>query len=315
MTHLINIFRHNFLKKLIAVVVAFFMWVFVMNDQDPPTEDSYTVPLTISNQPHELVPIYNEKMIKVTLRAPRSYFVKYDTNAFRVYANLEGIGEGSHKVDLQIVKPQGFETVEISPAKVDITLDPLIERLMPIEILTSGNIAQDAAVKEIHKSIESVTIVGAKSFVERVDKVFGTLNLNSNSSSFETQIPLNITDAKGDSLPPSVHVVPSVITVAVDIESGVKKKIVPIIADISVVADGWELTNITSNPAQVEIVGVDSVINPMVMIKTVPFTVQTGQRVFKGTLKLDIPEGVTIPIDEVEVTANVVRKPVMRDGN
>ena len=62
-----------------------------------------------------------------------------------------------------------------------------------------------------------------------------------------------------------------------------------------------------------EITGVESVINPIVTLRTVPFTVQTGQRVFKGTLKLDVPEGVTVPNDEVTVTASVIRKPVMRD--
>ena len=314
MRQVINIFRRNLLKKIIALIVAFIMWIFVMNDQDPPTEDDYDVPLTISNQPYELIPIFQEKIIKLRVRAPRSYFVKYDTNAFRVYANLEGMGEGVHQIDLQVITPQGFEVVDKTPESVRITLDPLIERRMPIEILTTGNIAQDAAVKEINKSIDSVTVVGPKSFVERVDKVFGTLNLNNNASSFEIQVPMNAVDNKGDALPPSVHVVPSVITVGVDVESGVRKRIVPVIPNLSV-ADGWELTKITSDPPQVEVVGTESAISSIITIRTVPFTVQTGQRVFKGTLKLEIPEGVTIPVEEVNVTASVIRKPVIRDGN
>ena len=314
MRQVINIFRRNLLKKIIALIVAFIMWIFVMNDQDPPTEDDYDVPLTISNQPYELIPIFQEKIIKLRVRAPRSYFVKYDTNAFRVYANLEGMGEGVHQIDLQVITPQGFEVVDKTPESVRITLDPLIERRMPIEILTTGNIAQDAAVKEINKSIDSVTVVGPKSFVEHVDKVFGTLNLNNNASSFEIQVPMNAVDNKGDALPPSVHVVPSVITVGVDVESGVRKRIVPVIPNLSV-ADGWELTKITSDPPQVEVVGTESAISSIITIRTVPFTVQTGQRVFKGTLKLEIPEGVTIPVEEVNVTASVIRKPVIRDGN
>lgn len=314
MRQVINVFRRNLLKKIIALIVAFIMWIFVMNDQDPPTEDDYDVPLTISNQPYELIPIFQEKIIKLRVRAPRSYFVKYDTNAFRVYANLEGMGEGVHQIDLQVITPQGFEVVDKTPESVRITLDPLIERRMPIEILTTGDIAQDAAVKEINKSIDSVTVVGPKSFVERVDKVFGTLNLNNNASSFEIQVPMNAIDNKGDALPPSVHVVPSVITVGVDVESGVRKRIVPVIPNLSV-ADGWELTKITSDPPQVEVVGTESAISSIITIRTVPFTVQTGQRVFKGTLKLEIPEGVTVPVEEVNVTASVIRKPVIRDGN
>ena len=33
---ILNVFRRNFLQKLIALIAAFCMWVFVMADQDPP---------------------------------------------------------------------------------------------------------------------------------------------------------------------------------------------------------------------------------------------------------------------------------------
>lgn len=314
MTQIINIFRHNLLKKLIALFAAFCMWIFVMEDQDPPIEGNYNVPLTISNAPYELIPIFAEKTVLVEVSAPRSNFVKYSANAFRVYANLEGMGEGSHRITPQVVMPQGFELIETTPATIDIKLDPLVERQMPTEISATGTIAQDAAVKEIRKSMDTVTVVGPKSFVDTVDKVFGTLNLNNNASSFEIQVPMNAVDKEGNVLPPSVHVVPSVITVAVDVESGIKKRIVPIIPELSV-AEGWELTKITVDPAQIEVVGSESAISSIITLKTVPFTVQTGQRLFKGKLKLDVPEGVTVKENEVTVSASVIRKPVIRDGN
>ena len=48
MMRLIDLFRHNALKKIIALVAAFCMWLFVMMEQDPEIEDTYTVPLTMS---------------------------------------------------------------------------------------------------------------------------------------------------------------------------------------------------------------------------------------------------------------------------
>ena len=184
---------------------------------------------------------------------------------------------------------------------------------MPIELVTAGAVAQDAAVKDIQKSMEFVTVVGPKSFVEQAAKVVGTLNLNGNTSSFEQQIPMKAIDAKGNVVN-RVRVVPSVITVAIDIESGLKRRIVPVVPELSVV-DGWELTKITVEPAQMEITGADNVINSIVTLRTVPFTVQTGQRVFKATLRLEVPDEVTVKTNEVTVSAEVVRKPVMRDTN
>ena len=313
MTQIINLFRRNFLKKLIALIAAFCMWVFVMTDQDPAITGSYTVPLTMSNVPYEYFALCEEKTVRIETRAPRSYFVKYNANAFRVYANLENLGEGDYKITPQVVMPQGFELVEADPPIINVKLDPLIERQMPIEIVTNGEVASDSSIKEIQKSMDIVTIVGPKSFVERVKRVFGTVNLTGNASSFETQITMNAVDENAN-LVPRVRAVPSVITVNVDLESGVKKRIVPIVPELSVV-DGWELTKITAEPAQIEIVGNESAINSIFMIKTVPFTVQTGQRLFKGTLKLNVPEGVQVSIDEVTVSASVIRKPVMRDSS
>lgn len=312
MTQILNIFRRNLLKKLIALAVAFLMWVFVMTDQDPAIEGSYTVPLTISNATYELIPISSNKTIQIRARAPRSNFVKYDANAFRVYANLDGLGEGNHQITPQVVMPQGFELLETYPATLNIKLDSLIERQMPIELITTGSIAQGSSIKEIRKSMDAVTIVGPKSFVEQVARVYSMINFSGNASSFEMQIPMRAVDAKENPLT-NVRVVPSVITVSVDIESGVRKKIVPVVAEMTA-PEGWELRKITIEPAQIEISGAESVINPIVTLKTEPFTVQTGQRDFKATLTLVIPESVTVKSNEVIVSAEVVRKPVAKEA-
>lgn len=311
MTQIINLFRRNLLKKLIALIAAFFMWVFVMADQDPSIEGSYTVPLTMSNTPYELIAICDEKTIQIEARAPRSNFVKYDANAFRAYANLEGLEEGEHQISPQVIMPQGFELLETNPFIVKVKLDPLIEQQTPIILVTTGAVAQDVTISDIRKSMDMVTLVGPKSFVEQVSKVYGTLNLSGNNSSFEMQIPMNAVDEKNNVVQ-RVRVVPSVITVSVDVDSGLKKRIVPIVPEISV-ADGWELNRITVEPTQMEIIGAESVVNSITALRTAPFVVQTGQRFFRNTMKLQVPDGVTVKSDEVIVSAEVVRKTVTRD--
>lgn len=311
MTRIINIFRRNIMKKIIALVAAFFMWVFVMTEQDPKIEDSYTVPLTISNVPYEFKAIYDEKPIQINVRAPRSSFVRYNVNAFHVYLNLENLSEGEHQIRPQVVMPPGFELISTKPLVIDVKLDPIIEEQMPFELITTGAVSPDSAITDIRKSIDTVTIVGPRSFVEQVAKVYGMINFSGNTSSFETQIPMNAVDEKNN-IVPNVRVVPGITTVSVDIESGLKKKIVPVIPELSV-ADGWELTKIMIEPAQMEVIGAESVINSIVTLKTEPFTVQTGQKNFKSTLNLIVPDGVTVKSTEVTVFAEVVRKPVPRD--
>lgn len=311
MTRLINIIRHNFLKKAIALIAAFFMWVFVMDEQDPAIKGSFTVPLTMSNVPYEYLAICDVKNVLLETRASRSKFVKYDANAFRIYANLENLEEGEHQIPLQVVMPQGFELVGTRPSTVKVKLDPLTERQMTAELITKGDVAPDAVITNVSKSIDFVTIVGPKSYVEQAVNVYGTVNLTSNASSFEVQVPMNAVDESGNTIQ-RVRVVPSVITVSFDIESGLKKKIVPVVPELTV-PEGWELNKISVDPMQVEINGAESSINLILTLKTEPFSVQTGQRFFNGKLKLVVPKGVNASAEEVNVSAEVIRKPIMRD--
>lgn len=311
MTRILDIFRRNVLKKLIALTAAFIMWVFVMDSQDPAINGSYTVPLTLSNVPYEFLAVCDLKNVLLEVRAPRSKFVMYNADSFRVYANLDGLEEGDHQVSPQVVMPKGFELIEARPSTIQVRLDPMTEQQMPAEVIIKGDVAPDAFIISTKKSMEFATIVGPKSFVEQVNKVYGTVNLSGNASSFETQVTMNAVDEKGNAVP-RVRVVPSVITISFNIENGIKKRIVPIVPELSV-ADGWELSKTSVDPPQIEIVGAESIINSIVTLKTEAFTVQTGQRFFKSTLKLVVPEGVNVPYNEVTVSAEVIRKPVMRD--
>ena len=161
--------------------------------------------------------------------------------------------------------------------------------------------------------MEFVTIMGPKSLVEQVTRVYGTLTFSNNTSSFEAQIPMKAVDAKNAQVV-GVRVVPSVVTVTVELENGVAKKIVPIVPEINA-EDGWEVTKVNVEPAQIEITGAESVISSIVTIKTAPISVQTGQRAFKGKFRLNVPDGITVKDDEVTVSAEFVRKAVMRDSS
>ena len=304
---------HNFIQKMLSLISAFMMWFFVMEAQDPTIEGSYEVAVTTSNAPYEYLVSCTEKTISVNTLAPRSYFVKYDANAFRAYANLEGLGEGRHELTPQIVMPQGFEFVNSDPPVVHVTIDSFAERQLPFDLLTKGNVSTDTAIKTVTKSMEIVTVMGPKSLVEQVTRIFGTLTFANNTASFEAQIPMKAVDANNNSVA-GVRVVPSVVTVEVELESGIAKKIVPVVAELTA-AEGWEVTKVNVEPAQIEITGAESVVNSIVTLKTEPITVQTGQRAFRNKIRLNVPEGVSVKENEVTVSAEIVRRSVVRESS
>ena len=97
----------------------------------------------------------------------------------------------------------------------------------------------------------------------------------------------------------------SLMNVDVQIELDLIRKTVPIEADV-IAAEGFEIERVTIEPAQLEIAGKETVINPVESIKTDAITVPLGDKSVKQTVELLLPEGVTSNIKEA--TVEVVMK-------
>lgn len=299
-----NALRRNMLKKIVALVLSTALWFFVMGSQDPVINGSYDVPLTMVNAPAKYKPIFNEQTVRVRLSAPRSYFVDYSESNIRAFANLKDYAtEGEYEVPVETSFPKGFELAGISPESVRVKLDPFIERQIPAEIIVTGAPVQDSVVKNLARSSDSLTLIGAKTAVNSVRRVIGYIGLNGNSETFDIPVPLTAIDENGREVN-DVRVVPSVITVTVEIESDIQKKIVPIAVDLTAPL-GREIGKITTDPVNVEITGRREIVGQLEEIRTAAATFPVNVSTFSGKLKLLVPEGVTADVTEVAVTASL----------
>ncbi len=298
-----NAFQRNLVKKIVALILSIALWFFVMGSQDPTINGTYEVPLSIANVPPKCTAIYDERDIQVKLSAPRSYFVDYGTNNIRAFANMAGYEEGEYEVPVETSFPKGFELESVYPAKIKVKIDPIIERQIPVELIVSGSPMQGSHVTDLEKSSDNLTLIGAKSAVENVKRVIGYVSLNGNSETFELPVPMTAINEDGREIH-GVRVAPSVITVKVNIERKMVTKIVPMIVDIKP-PSGREINKVKVMPEVVEITGVEEVIDYIDSVKTAPINFAEGKTNFSGEVELMLPEGVTVNVDTVEVTAEL----------
>ena len=298
-----NMFSRNKLQKFIALVMATALWFYVMSSQDPVISSSYTVPVAVVNAPREYDITVEDEPIKVKLSAPRSYFIDYSDKDVRATIDVANLTEGEYDLAVEASYPKGFEMQEIYPNTLHVKLEPYIDKQIAAEVIVNGATVPDAVVKGVAKSLDNLTVIGAKSNVEKVQRVIGYVGLTNNENDFELQVPMTAIDADGREVK-GVRVVPASITVKVDLETGVQKKVVPVKADITV-PTGKEFSKVTVSPEQIEIAGKEEVIKTVEAIHTAPLTLPALKDDFHGTLKLVVPEGVTIQIDKVTVTAEL----------
>ena len=294
---------YNKMQKLAALIVSAALWVFVMGSQDPPMNGSYRVPISLTEFSRDYRVVFEEQTVKVELTGARSNFAEYKASDIHAYLNASNLAEGEYDLPVEVTFPRGFELSEVAPTKIHVKIDPFIEKQIPAEVIVNGSPVTDSVVRSITKSLDNITIIGAKSAVNSVVRVIGYVGLTGNKEDFDLKVPMTAIDEDGREVK-GVRVVPSSITVSVDIEKDLNKKTVPITAQISPPA-GREIEQITITPETIEISGRDEILNTINSIATAKAVITTGTESFDGNLKIVLPEGITAQISEVHVLAKL----------
>ena len=298
-----SMFTYHKIQKFSALVVSAALWVFVMSSQDPLTEGSYRVPISLSEFSRDYRVVFEEQTVKVELTGARSNFAEYKATDIHAYLNASNLVEGEYDLPVEVTFPKGFELSEVNPDTIHVKIDPFIEKQIPAEVIVNGSPVTDSVVRNITKSLDNITVIGAKSSVNSVSRVIGYVGLTGNKTDFDIRVPMTAIDEDGREVK-GVRVVPSAIMVTVDIESGLNKKIVPVTAEISPPA-GREIDEIIVTPDNIEITSKTDILNNINSISTTKAVITTGNESVDGDLKIVLPDGVTAQVNEVHVTARL----------
>lgn len=165
---------HNWHIKLIAVILAFILWLYVENLKE--REYSLSVPLETRNIPADYI-VSNEVPISVNvvLKGKESRLSLIDENVIIAYVDLKHDTEGGKRSIVRIDKnsvPPRISIKEINPRVVDISVEKMQEKLVRIipviiEEPPDGYVFQDVIVSPGH-----VPIQGPESKMNGIDSIY-----------------------------------------------------------------------------------------------------------------------------------------------
>lgn len=302
MNSLKGIFLHNLKTKIVMLVAAFALWIFVMNDQNPATENTYSVPVVSLNRPTETRLTQSEENVRIKLRAPRSVLAAVNVDEIKAFVDLAGLEPGTHPLHVHTVIPQGIEVVSIVPETVTFTLDPVIQKRMPIRLVRTGTPPPGLTVASIEPDVGMVTVVGPQSFVKTVSEVVGVVAVPvSVAGDVDVDVSLIPVDEDGETLE-TVRVIPKEISAHVSFARSLSRKVVDVKPTIEgSVASGYTLADIRVEPAKVELAGSSAVLDTMTSLSTESIPVAGLTEPTERTASLVLPEGVTVTNQMVTV--------------
>ncbi len=301
MARLRTALQRNLPAKLIALIIAIVLWLFVMNEQNPQIDGSFTVNVELVNVPEGYKITQTEKNVKLKVRGARSFFVAAEPEGFKAYADIAGLESGDHKVKVHAVLPQGFELVDVQPENISVYLDEIIQKSVRIDLIVTGAAAAGYTVGKISQEADTTIVKGPKSRVEEIDRAIGYVGLSGNRESFTLQVPLTPINSDGKAVE-EVELLSRSLNVSVQLARGLTRKIVsvhPVVDET--LPEGFTLEKVQVDPLKIEIAGDVSVITKLSSIDTEKIIVADMKQSGKKTVHLAVPEGVAISNREVVV--------------
>ena len=97
----------NIFAKICALLFAVFLWFFVMNEQNPPVESTFTVPLEVSNNLEGYSVDYNIENVKIKAPVRPGDQLIYEVKIEKARGPIVK-GSGVAKVDGKVVTEASF---------------------------------------------------------------------------------------------------------------------------------------------------------------------------------------------------------------
>lgn len=305
---MIDMLNRNLTAKIIALIIAIILWFFVMNEQNPAIDTSFTVPLEVSHVPDGYTIERGVESVKLKVRGPRSLFALATERDFKAYVDLNGLTEGKHSVRVQTVLPQGFDLVTASPETVIFDIDKIVKSDFKVDLAFSGSPSSGVTIGNATPAVKTVKIEGPSGAVNTVSRVVGYVSLAAKDSDFSASVPLVAVNSEGKEVG-DVKLTPSTVAVDVSIVKGLYKKFVdikPIVAnDLS---DKFVLKSIRIDPAKIDIFGDQRIVDTLDFIETEKISLAELTKPTTKEIKLQLPIGITVTNDMITIKIDIEEK-------
>ena len=299
--------KDNLLARIISLVVACFLWAYVMMEQNPVIERYYEVPLVQKNIAQNMEVFNAPETVTVQVRASRLLLDDDAGKAINAYVDLKGISEGQQKLHVYATFAKG-EVVNILPKDASVFVDHTVEKTVPVVTSVVDNYDEDITVDSNGITPSEAVVRGASSRLSKISKVTAPVSIKDQRGNFQAESVLVPLDDNGK-LVSDVHIIPDKATVdAVIVRKMVSAELPVRIVINGELPEGLHIAQMQVLPEKVRVTAPPSVLKNLKEINTKPIdiTVLTGSMAINTGL--EFPDKVIPAVNEVQVRFSVERQ-------
>lgn len=283
---------------ILSIVVAIFMWTYVTSSTNPSTNRSFrNIPIIIQNQDkledrgYTIVSKDDISFANVKLTGSRDNILSLKPEDIQASINVSDAKEGIKSVDVKVDTPTGIYVDSIDPAKVNLNIQRIIEKTMPVNVVISDNLKDGRIVEVNEQEPKEIKIKGPESVINQVDRIEAHIDDPEYLDGKIHNVNLMVLDKEGKNVDGASLDFKDVNLSFLVYET---KKVKVELRVRGEVANGYVETMRAVSPDTVVIKGPGQVIRDIESIPTQTLIAGAIRSSKAGEVKLDLPEGVKV---------------------
>jgi YbbR domain-containing protein len=296
------------LRMLLAVALAFGMWIFVTLRSNPDTTQPIRA-LTLEQRdlPSGLVLMTGLPLIDVTVIGPEAA-VQTPNRPVVVYVDLSGRTPGQgQRLPVQVELPRGVRLLAVSPDEVIVDLEPLVQQEFAVRTEEPSNLPPGLRPDQPTLQPGSVVITGARSTLAEITRVVVRPEAGGDPNDLRRvtrAIPLNRDNR--EVVGPQLKIEPPTISVTLPAQRATGSRTVPIRPIVQGQPEaGFQIDSIQTTPSVISISGETDVLATVTSLETEPIDINRRQQTLIRMVQLRVPSGVQAEQTTVQIEVGI----------
>ncbi len=303
-----SFFTKNIAIKVLSLMFAILLWGYVLMTQNPPRVKTVTdVTVSIEGEADlttRKLTLRGDRAalledVSVRVRTELTSYADISADDITASINLSRItSTGKHTVRIHAKSSSG-DVVSVSPSEIEVEIDTLTTRNIPIEIHEVGELPEGYWAGDVQLDSATVLLEGPGTDLAKIVKAVGTIDLTNRTESLNQSIMLALYDKEGNVVESSILFggMPTVVAKQEILPS----KLVPIDVDGAIIGreelpENFEIASYGTSleSTLVRIVGDADVIQKIESLSLEPVDVTGCTESIQQELAINVPEGVRI---------------------
>lgn len=299
--------KENLPARIICLLVACGLWVYVMTDQNPIMERNVEVRLQQMNLPNHMMAFNVPDKVVVKVRGTRTKVSDNLENKIVATLNMKTATEGQQTIPVKVSFPNG-DVVQVIPSEVSVYVDTVSEKKVPVVTRIVGAISNDMTIGHSTITPPQVTLRGATHRIDKVNKVVAPIDVTDHQGDFQSESELVAVSDDGYDIP-NMKIIPERVMVQATMVSQMLSVDIPVKLVMSgELPKGIIVTKSEVLPDKVRITAPPSMLKELKAINTKPVDVSKLEGSMVVAAELDLPEKVIPELRTVQIRLSVERQ-------